>query len=625
MALEDFSPDYEQGADELTPRLPEPASVGSAPPLSSFATQAIGPQGFADLEKQQKGLQAGADSAVKQLGESATLKRGLAEKVMGLKAPEPVPLERPTPPPAPPEMTPPMEAFSSTAALLGAIGAMFTRRPLTTAFNAMAGAMNSVRARDAEGFKRNYQTWQQQAQYVQQLQAWQNQSYTQAMQKYQGDLTGMQAAFQAIAAADNDVVMQQTIRSGAFDKALQLVKAREDTTLKFADEQRKIEDSFATQDLKRAQAEFYRAGGSRNGNLILFREMRDKENAERAQRGEAPMSAAEEQALQQHVNPTMFAAGKRAETANLNRQSRVDLANDKLAFQREKLDYTKDIDQRRLEQSQWWKENEIELRRQGLTQQQAKTEMLERTARLRLYGNTDQSIINELRYYPDLKPEDLGKIQPDQQKKVIAGLQTKELIEKVAEYAAQNPDAVGLIAELSKKANLDTLQGFSQNPVNWFRQASGSVESQLDKLNTSGAAKAKVLNKMLATLAFTDAAAFGRGGGTVYLDKAFRDIYQQNSNVPTFLQILRARYEDTDRLLSLHRLDMEKRNDAERHPFWHSGPEGYAALARDTELAMKAKMAPPTLVKTQGDFDLLGPGTTYYGVGENGKLYKGQK
>jgi hypothetical protein len=87
--------------------------------------------------------------------EGAERKAVLERQVDGLKPPV---LQ--TPPPPQPQMTDPKKVWASQAMALAAIGAAFTRTPLTTAMNAAAGVINAYHQGDKEKADAAYKTWQ---------------------------------------------------------------------------------------------------------------------------------------------------------------------------------------------------------------------------------------------------------------------------------------------------------------------------------------------------------------------------------------------------------------------------------------------------------------------------------
>jgi hypothetical protein len=566
-------------------------------------------------------------------------KQGVIEDIRKTrpKAPD---LALPPPPPEQKEETNAMQAFGSAASVLGILGGFLTRRPLTTALKASAGAMNAIRAKDQQGFENAIREWKVNVDYVREVNDVQQSRYDAALKAHEGDATMQLAALQAEAAAMQDKFALQELKKGNLQSVVQLFQMKRQAAKDFADNADKLALRVAEIDLRKAHAEYYRAGGAQQNTVVgeLNRRVRQI-NEQRAAEGKPAMNSEEINAEWMKINPAMFAARERSEDKDLDRESREKrdaarlssrekIAGDALAVKKELGERALDQGDQRITQTKWYQDQDIELKKQGKSIEERKLEMTERIAKMKLYGQTDQGIINELRYYPEMKREDLGKINQDNQKKMISAFQVRGLLEKAAEYATVNPESVGLVADASRKVNLDTFQGLVQNPDAWFRAVGQATEAMVDKLAAerklapTAASKAKILNKDLATLAFTDAATFGRGGGTVYLDRAFREIYQQSSNLPTFLEILRRRYEDSDRFLQRYDMGLDKRADKDKQPFWQSGTQGYAEVASVVETARKAGRMPPKIVRTPEEFKDVPAGTDYFEVGEDGVVRK---
>lgn len=209
----------------------------------------------------------------------------------------------------------------------------------------------------------------------------------------------------------------------------------------------------------------------------------------------------------------------------------------------------------------------------------------------------DQAIINQLPQYEGMDRRKLGYIGPKSQERILNSIQSAEQIEHIADYAAANPETVGLIADAARKINVDAYKGMITNPSAYIAKITQDRDSAIDAeaknkgLSPDVASKAKVLNKMLATQAFADAAQAGSRGATIYLDKAFREIYQQASSLPAFFDILHVRQRDADMNLGRYNLDLDKRKDGDQHfKFWKD-PESY--LTRAATPKAKAGQLPP--------------------------------
>ena len=197
----------------------------------------------------------------------------------------------------------------------------------------------------------------------------------------------------------------------------------------------------------------------------------------------------------------------------------------------------------------------------------------------------DQGIVNELPQYEGMKRSDLGYIGAKSQERILNSFQSLHQIEYIADYAAANPESIGLVADAARKINVDAYKGLLANPGVYIQKLTQDRDNAIDAaakdkgLSQDAAAKAKVLNKMLATQAFADAAQAGSRGATIYLDKAFREIYQQASSPPAFFDILHVRQRDANDNLERYKLGVEHRKDTkDKFKFWNE-PESYLRRA----------------------------------------------
>jgi hypothetical protein len=192
----------------------------------------------------------------------------------------------------------------------------------------------------------------------------------------------------------------------------------------------------------------------------------------------------------------------------------------------------------------------------------------------------DQSIVNEIhKNYQDgtKKREDIKYMDKSQQTKMEAVFSSRENLERVSQYTRDHPDAIGYVAALEKNVNLDKYQDLFQK-ANGGDKAAGAaavaaINSEFDRLadgrlQPTQAAKAKILNKMITTQAFSDAAIAGSRGGTIYLDRAFREIYDQSSSPAAFYGTLKERYIDADNFAARYGLGFDERTDKDKQPFW---------------------------------------------------------
>jgi hypothetical protein len=218
----------------------------------------------------------------------------------------------------------------------------------------------------------------------------------------------------------------------------------------------------------------------------------------------------------------------------------------------------------------------------------------------------DQAIVNQFPEYEGMNPKKFGYVGVKNQERIMNAIQSSEQIEHIAKYAADNPEAIGLVADAARKINVDAYHGLIADPSKYIAKLTTDRDSAIDAaakekgLSQDQAAKAKVLNKMLATQAFADAGQAGSRGATIYLDKAFREIYQQASSPPAFFDILRVRQADSDNFLSKYDMGLKDRKDvAEKFPFYQN-PEAYLRTAVTSKAANSPGSVPPASARETG-------------------------
>jgi hypothetical protein len=206
---------------------------------------------------------------------------------------------------------------------------------------------------------------------------------------------------------------------------------------------------------------------------------------------------------------------------------------------------------------------------------------------------------NQVRdFYPGMDVAELRGINTDNARHLQSAVDSAANLEEIANYTVQHPGALGYIADLQRRLNVDAFRGMSLTPENKTKidQATDAhIDLATGGRNIPDAASAKVLAKMLTTQAFNDAAMFGARGGTIYLDRAFREIYQQASSPDAFFNILSARYRNADLEMSNYHMGMNRRSDIDKHQFWNRGPDAYVRdfmQAKDQQRSGKTNFAP---------------------------------
>jgi len=178
----------------------------------------------------------------------------------------------------------------------------------------------------------------------------------------------------------------------------------------------------------------------------------------------------------------------------------------------------------------------------------------------------DPAIRNKLGEYPNYDVNRLIGIPTKSQTQVVESFESLNSIEDIGQFVRSNPDAVGLLAEIANRSNLNTLDSFQT----W--------EAQVNS-NPNLPESAKLLNKMLTSQAYRDVSATGQRP-TVYLDRVFKDLYSQNSSPTALLSILKQREKEANSILSRYDLDIEKNANAARFELHKANPREYMRSAK---------------------------------------------
>lgn len=164
---------------------------------------------------------------------------------------------------------------------------------------------------------------------------------------------------------------------------------------------------------------------------------------------------------------------------------------------------------------------------------------------------TDIGLINEIRdAYPDIDEEDMGYIPPKVQEQLKGSMNSSRNIERIADYVAKHPQAVGALAAAAAKLNINAIDSLD------------TYEVQMSRIPMSE--EATVLNKMLTTQAYADVQATGQRP-TVYLDRVFKGLYSQAVTPETLLSILKERQHEADAILNPYGLGIKKRSDVDKN------------------------------------------------------------
>jgi hypothetical protein len=476
--------------------------------------------------------------------------------------------------------TDPVKAFGSVGSVFAMVAAAFTHRPMINALQGSAAAMDATREGDEKAYKDAYTAWKDNTELALKRHDMMRQEFEDAAKVGQTDIAAAKQQQLAIALKYDDKRRIFLLQNGLDEEYLKL----EEMSNKVAEETRKHvnsikEDTIANMTHESMVGQINKAFEGRPKDdpqrLGLLAEA-DRRYLHTLQGGKTTLMEDEQwqtviQWEKEHAKdrngegPTAeerqkFLQGFQARYGSI-------LANQREALFQE-LEAAKDAGDT-----------------EGANRIQQKINDLKTATSTTGNQRIDQSIVNQLANYPHLTQNDLGYISPTQQTKLASTFISAQNLERIAAYARDNPESIGLIADASKRMNLDVYQS-------WFGSDGGATEELKNKteadrdaaidasakeqgLNMTQAAKAKILSKMLTTQAFADAAAAGSRGGTIFLDRAFKEIYQQASSPEAFFGILQKRYEDSNVVASQYKMGFNERSDKQNMPFWDQGPEGF--------------------------------------------------
>jgi len=178
--------------------------------------------------------------------------------------------------------------------------------------------------------------------------------------------------------------------------------------------------------------------------------------------------------------------------------------------------------------------------------------------------------------YPDGTAMSLIGASPDDKKRVQGAYRAVEESEKVADFVARNPNAVGALAVAKNFLKVDAIKSLqSEDEATVAASKAAVIDQQLDagvqkgEISRDDAEAAKVLQKKLFALALADVQGSGQRG-SVYLDRQFQNLYDQASRDTTLVKIIRERADENNRNLKTYKLNVERHNNPEQFPLLES-------------------------------------------------------
>lgn len=199
-------------------------------------------------------------------------------------------------------------------------------------------------------------------------------------------------------------------------------------------------------------------------------------------------------------------------------------------------------------------------------------------------GRKDQKLLDAIgpalrniaEQYPDGTAVSLVGASSDDKKKIQGAYRAVEEGEKVADFVARNPNAVGALAVAKNFLRVDAIKSLqSEDEAAVAASKAAVIDQQLEEgvqkgqISKDDAEAAKVLQKKLFALALADVQGSGQRG-SVYLDRQFQNLYDQASRPETLVKIIRERSEENNRNLKPYKLNIERNNNPEQFPLVES-------------------------------------------------------
>lgn len=505
--------------------------------------------------------------------------------------------------------TDPMEIFGSFGFIATQLASAFTRMPFVNGLNAASGFINGVREHDTQGYEKAYEAFKTNTDIAIKRHNIQREAYDDAAKRFSTDHSAYLSELEVLSTKFGDKRTQALIEGGYIKELEELHRSRESAARGMLQALPQVETLYA----KNRAADQLRKDGKNDAeiyhelyapaysnNIGNFKVQRinaraqeiAKENGRESPNGEDWDKATA--SVNSSFNP---AKGNNAAAAdadevikNLNKDG-LNLPPEVNAEIRNVLGDKSSSAVAGVRKSALVNALE-EIRAQKdsgdkpMDSQKASkiiNDALEQANSGKV--KIDQALVNQFAQYPDMNAKKFGYVGVKNQERIMNAIQSSEQIEHIAKYAADNPESIGIVADAARKINVDAYKALITNPGQYISKLTNDRDNAIDAaakekgLSTDQAAKAKVLNKMLATQAFADAAQAGSRGATIYLDKAFREIYQQASSPSAFFDILRVRQQDSDNLLSKYDMSLKDRKDVKDRFQFYQNPEAYLTKA----------------------------------------------
>jgi hypothetical protein len=505
--------------------------------------------------------------------------------------------------------TEPMEIFGSFGFIFTQLASAFTRMPAVNGLNAAAGFINGVREHDTQGYEKAYEAFKTNTDIAIKRHNIQREAYDDAAKRFSTDHAAYLSELEALSSKFGDRRTQALLEGGYIKELEELHRSRESSARGMLQALPQIETLYAKNraaDVLRAEGkddatiyhELYAPAYSNNiGNFKVQRinqmaseiakeNGRDTPNSEDFGKATAAVNSS--------FNPAKGNTAAQADAdeviKNLNKDG-INLPPEVNAEIRNTLG-----DKSSSAVSGARKSALVNALEEIRSQKDSGDKPIDSQKAAKIINDAleqansgkvkiDQALVNQFPQYDGMNAKKFGYVGVKNQERIMNAIQSSEQIEHIAKYAADNPEAIGLVADAARKINVDAYKALISNSSQYISKLTTDRDNAIDAaakdkgLSTDQAAKAKVLNKMLATQAFADAAQAGSRGATIYLDKAFREIYQQASSPAAFFDILRVRQQDSDNLLSKYDMSLKDRKDVKDRFQFYQSPESYLQKA----------------------------------------------
>ena len=364
----------------------------------------------------------------------------------------------------------PMEQFGSVGSVFAMAASMFTRTPMTSALNAGAAAMNAIREHDEKGYESAYKAWLDNTNLAIKRFDMEHTMLADADKLMHTDMQAWAAKRLGIASHFENTTAMTMLQNGMYPELLQMeaaaLKGRQDVE-KFKT-QYLLDYELPRQAIERSVQAFKdewavnhpdEPEGSPAYNRAYFQNYAKTLQSINAAK-HAYSASAQTVATFEAMKGDVRAEHPEWTEGEVDREVVRRMSADKGAGRQGSV-LSKDRDD--IYQT---KLREIEEKEGRPPTAKEKEDAMAAATKKTQGSRIDQAIVNQVGHYPGMKESDLGYIPVPRQTKLAAAFESARNLEDIAAYARQYPQAIGLIAEASRRMNVDAYQGlFSKSPT----------------------------------------------------------------------------------------------------------------------------------------------------------------